>query len=185
MRLARRGFQRCETPDQDGTDDEDIGHVEGWPMNGPPVEVEKVHHSANLNAVDQVAASPTHHQYTPPPTNAPPHRSSGSACRARHTTDTAPTTTTVTPMKNQRCQPPASARNENAAPALSTCTKLNHSVTLMASPSSSAVEKYDLLSWSTNKRAATAASQVHRGFRWVQREFMRESFQNDPGMATA
>jgi hypothetical protein len=39
------------------------------------------------------------------------------------------------PVKNQRCQPDAPARNENAAPSLCTRTRLKKLVTVVLSPS--------------------------------------------------
>jgi hypothetical protein len=38
-------------------------------------------------------------------------------------------------VKNQRCQPPADARKENAAPVLCTRTRLKKDVTTVLSPS--------------------------------------------------
>ena len=67
----------------------------------------------------------------PPPVTIPKpnQRSTVGVVRSRHSKDIGSTTRMPIAMKNQRCHPPASAKNENAAPVLRKWTKLNQGVT--------------------------------------------------------
>ena len=62
-------------------------------------------------------------------------------------------------MKNQRCQPLASLRNENAAPRLWARTMSKNGVTRRASPSWNAATIIALVSWSRTITARAMPSQ--------------------------
>ena len=63
------------------------------------------------------------------------------------------------PVKNQRCQPDASAKNENAAPLLCARTMLKKSVTGRLSPSCMLPMMSTLVNWSASTIKSAMASQ--------------------------
>ena len=63
------------------------------------------------------------------------------------------------PTKNQRCQPEAPARNENAAPALCTRTRLKNEVMLRLSPSWNMPMTSVLVNWSARMMISAMPSQ--------------------------
>ena len=66
---------------------------------------------------------------------------------------------TPMPVKNQRCHPPASARNEKAAPWLCTRTRLKNPVMGVLSPSWKAPSTSTLVNWSSTSTKRAMPSQ--------------------------
>src|ERR1700674_3422741 len=67
-------------------------------------------------------------------------------------------------VKNQRCQPPASARKLNAAPELCIRTRLKKGVTSRTSPGAKALSTHALVARSAATTARLAASQRFQPF---------------------
>ena len=124
LQLGRSGPNEASISKRCAADDEDVRQVERRPVQVAPMQVEVVDHGADAQPVGDVAertadqadvggrlqaaanAAPQHHGE---------RDTDGDADRG----------------ERWRCQPPASARNENEAPGLSTWTRLNQAVTVM------------------------------------------------------